>query len=448
MKKKYFYFGLILCFLSVFYFFIPKPKISVVLPTYNRAEFLPRAIQSILNQTYKDFELIIVDDASTDESVQIIEEFMEKDSRIKLIKNTKNLGVAESRNIGNNAAQGEYIAVMDSDDQALPWRLEVSLDYMKKNPDIDVFSAGQFNLEKNFPSFEILNHKNLRIDKTFSPLIMVFYNPIINVSVLMKSSFIRKHNIKYNSDYQAAEDYDFWKQVYLKGGKIARVENPLTLVRMHTTNDKAYYKQMEDNSIQIHKELISLFFAPAENDVLYYYTIPQQCALMRKILNSSNLSKEKTYADFENYYNFRCPKNLSKSYFLSHPNWQSYVTLTEDNLYTRLFVNDKAHLVFWEDFLLAYWKEYPLEVFKKTTGKEFSFVQLDSYSVQHKNWSDEMVILSENRVCRAHYPDCATIVKKTPNSFSIIWDNKSYSRDTFLFDSKKNLYVLKTIFNH
>ncbi len=98
------------------------PKVSVIIPTYNRAKLLPRAVNSVLNQTFKDFELIIVDDASTDNTEEVVKTF--KDSRIKYIKHRINKGGAAARNTGIKASKGEYIAFLDDDDEWLPLKLE------------------------------------------------------------------------------------------------------------------------------------------------------------------------------------------------------------------------------------------------------------------------------------------------------------------------------------
>jgi len=94
-----------------------NPKVSVIIPTYNRAHLIGRAIQSVLNQTYQDFELIVVDDGSTDNTNEVIKEFSQKDKRILYIKHDKNKGGSAARNTGIKAARGEYIAFQDSDDE-------------------------------------------------------------------------------------------------------------------------------------------------------------------------------------------------------------------------------------------------------------------------------------------------------------------------------------------
>lgn len=106
-----------------------NPLVSVILPTYNRATLLPRAIKSVLNQTYKNFELIIVDDDSTDNTKKIVNDF--KDKRIKYILHKENKGGAASRNMGIKQAKGEYIAFQDSDDEWLPKKIEKHIETFK-----------------------------------------------------------------------------------------------------------------------------------------------------------------------------------------------------------------------------------------------------------------------------------------------------------------------------
>ena len=108
-----------------------NPTVSVIIPTYNRAHLVARAIQSVLNQTYKDFELIIVDDGSTDNTEDIIKEFQKKDERIKYIKHDKNRGGSAARNTGIKAARGNFIAFLDSDDEYLSYKLEKNVNILK-----------------------------------------------------------------------------------------------------------------------------------------------------------------------------------------------------------------------------------------------------------------------------------------------------------------------------
>src|SRR3989344_5781814 len=116
-------------------------KISVLMPAYNARKYIGEAIESILNQTFKDFEFIIINDCSTDKTKKIIEEYANKDARIKLINNATNLGLTKSLNIGLKEARGEYVARLDADDVALPERLEKQYEFMEKNKETTLVGA-------------------------------------------------------------------------------------------------------------------------------------------------------------------------------------------------------------------------------------------------------------------------------------------------------------------
>lgn len=119
-----------------------NPKISVILPTHNRSELLPRTIHSLLNQTYQDFEIIIIDDASQDNTPDIIQGMVKTDPRIRSIRSDENIGPGAARNLGVEQARGEFIAIIDDDDIALPQRLQKQLFEFEIDQQIDlVFSC-------------------------------------------------------------------------------------------------------------------------------------------------------------------------------------------------------------------------------------------------------------------------------------------------------------------
>lgn len=127
-----------------------SPTVSVVIPTYNRAHLTGRAIRSVLNQTYHDFEIIVVDDGSTDNTEEVIKKIQEQDKRIRYIQHEKNKGAAAARNTGIKAAQGEYIAFQDSDDEWLPEKLEKQMKAFATAPaGVGVVYTGHWRIEDN-----------------------------------------------------------------------------------------------------------------------------------------------------------------------------------------------------------------------------------------------------------------------------------------------------------
>ncbi len=200
------------------------PRVSVVMPVYNGEKYIQDAINSILNQTFADFELLIIDDGSTDGSVSVVKSY--QDPRIKLIKNKRNLGLSETRNRGIKESQSEYIAWLDCDDISTPTRLEKQVNFLENNLEIGLCGTwirkfGDKNIEVRYP----LEHDLLRS-------LLFFKNPIATSSVLVRRNIIQNNNLFFNSAFDPAEDYHFWERLS-RNTKIANIPEFLTLHRIH-----------------------------------------------------------------------------------------------------------------------------------------------------------------------------------------------------------------------
>lgn len=270
-EKIFFLAVFCICFAGAFFF--KSPMVSVIMPTYNRETFLPRAIESILNQTYTDFEFIIVDDGSTDNSIQIIKEYAQKDKRIRLIRNEENKGIAYSRERGKNAARGTYIAIMDSDDISFPTRLEKQVEYLQTHKDIAVV----IGLTKNQANGNIWWRPTDPQEIIFD---MHFDNAIGNPQTMIRRSFLIKHNIEYK-DYRAAEDYDFFKQIIFAGGKISRTEDVVLAVRYHGENPDDYYVLQSANRVRVSKEFLKKY------DIDWFGRSTPTCDVVTHMLNNN-----------------------------------------------------------------------------------------------------------------------------------------------------------------
>lgn len=180
------------------------PRVSVLMPAYNVEEYIAKSIESILNQTFTDFEFIIINDGSTDGTARIIKEYAKKDKRIKFINHAKNRGVAFVRNELLDNVSGEYAAFQDSDDISLSERLSVQVDFLDRNPDVSVVSASLRTLPQN----------EIRQVKT-NPGIIDFYiaNPVPNAVAMFRIKDINKYGLRFNPEFETAEDYDFWQRV-------------------------------------------------------------------------------------------------------------------------------------------------------------------------------------------------------------------------------------------
>lgn len=169
-----------------------KPTISVILPAYNAAPYIAQAIDSILKQTFKDFELIIVDNCSTDKTWHIIQSYVTKDNRIRAYQNDENLGVAGNRNQGINLAEGKYVAWQDADDISYPQRLEKQYHFMEANPKVGIVGGFlQFFDETGYLSIRKYAPDDTNLRKT------VFrYSP-----VALPATMIRKRCLDELGDY-------------------------------------------------------------------------------------------------------------------------------------------------------------------------------------------------------------------------------------------------------
>lgn len=201
-----------------------NPLISVIMPVYNGEEFLRETIDSVLNQTYQNFEFIIVNDGSVDSTQQIIDSY--NDKRIVPLNLTRNQGVSNARNRGTDLSKGEFIAFCDADDLYDPSRLQTQLDFLTGNPTVDV--CGSY-----FIVFENDQEILIRHPITDQEIKEHFFtgNCIGQPSVMGKSGVFQKY--KYDPELQASEDYDLWARMATGGVVFANVPFPLVKYRLH-----------------------------------------------------------------------------------------------------------------------------------------------------------------------------------------------------------------------
>ncbi len=209
-----------------------KPKISVIMPVYNAERFIDQAMESILNQTYTGLELLIIDDCSTDSTMENVNRHT--DSRIRIIHNPQNMGIAYSRNEGIRNSTGEYIALMDNDDVAMPERLEKQAAFLQEHPKIDVV-GGQYqyideNGEPVSAVFRSLHNPH------YVRASLMFKNIFCNSEVTFRRSMVDKHRIWYQDNCLGMEDYLFWIQ-YSQRVLMSGIEELFLLHRKRLDNE-------------------------------------------------------------------------------------------------------------------------------------------------------------------------------------------------------------------
>lgn len=193
-------------------------KISIIMPVYNKEKYLDESIESILNQTYENFELIIINDGSTDNSSSICHKFQQEDNRIKVI-DIENNGVSNARNIGLKNANGEYIQFIDGDDYIDKYMLEDLVELSKKyNTDIIITAIKKIDLKSNKSKEILLPFSGLKsIDNIMNNFAKIqketgIYGCVSNKFI--KKSIIDEHNLKFDERLWLAEDLDFYLELY------------------------------------------------------------------------------------------------------------------------------------------------------------------------------------------------------------------------------------------
>lgn len=233
--------------------------ISVIMSIYKEPEsWIRLSIDSILGQTVSDFEFIIINDnPARAENDLLLQEYQQKDPRIRVIRNTENLGLTKSLNLGLQAARGKYIARMDADDFAFPERFAVQLQYMQEHPDCIACSGLAY----------LWDGSNI-IGKMYRPVDypeILYYSfsssPFVHPLLMMRREFLANYGIRYNEDFRYAQDYKLAVDM-LKVGKIGNIDRYLLKYRISTQQISSKFGHVQtDLTTRIRRELIDRYYA-------------------------------------------------------------------------------------------------------------------------------------------------------------------------------------------
>lgn len=253
--------------------------LSIVMSVYNGETTVGRSIESMLDQTYDDFEFIIIDDCSKDNTLEILNAYQNKDSRIKILRNEKNLGIAASLNKGIKESKGEWIIRMDDDDESLPDRLEKQVEYMQKNPDVDIFGAKCIFQDIN--GNEVKSYSPNYPPVTTEDIEKVFYreSPLMHNTICMRKQKIVDIGM-YNKNFSGAEDYELWTRAWKSGMIIKNMDD--YLVRFTFNPGKKSFKRIW-KKFYVRNYIIKHYHFPKK----YYYLNIAKAA--RDILIKFNL---------------------------------------------------------------------------------------------------------------------------------------------------------------
>jgi glycosyltransferase involved in cell wall biosynthesis len=235
-----------------------SPKITVFIPVYNRQRYIAQTIQSVLDQSYKNFQLLLVDDGSTDDSVDIMRSFT--DQRITLIENGENLGIPKTRNVGLEHAQGEYLAILDSDDLMLKDRLKKQSKFLDKHSDyVGVGSWSRYIDDQGVVKKSIVarpvSHKRISAS-------LLFQCAIHNRTFMVRSEAVKK--LGYNNNFPRCQDYELLYRLS-KHAKLHNIPAILVAGRKHD-------QQITRNTSEIGDQMKKIIASQCLNDLQIEYT--------------------------------------------------------------------------------------------------------------------------------------------------------------------------------
>lgn len=294
---------------------LAEPLVSVILPVFNAQAYISEAIESVLAQDYRNFELIIINDGSTDNSAKIIESYT-SDTRLKYIKLHQNNGISLALNLGLEMANGEFIARMDADDIAFPNRLSKQVSFMKRHTDyvacgssVIFFNEHNTQYKAHFPS----------TNEEIRAALSLFSHHISHPTIMMRAETIRLNRLRYSTSHLYAEDFHLWSKM-IKLGKLYNFKEPLLYYRHHSSQVSAEYRK---NQLAVSRIVLRDYLSNFFNSD--YARFPQDVYINLLIHESGNDSKQLSY--IEAYSAFRDLLAYSKQEILIDSNHAKKILL-------------------------------------------------------------------------------------------------------------------------
>lgn len=208
-----------------------NPEVSVIMPVYNAEKYLDEAIQSILNQTFKNFEFLIFNDCSKDNSWEIIQKYAKQDKRIITFNSEVNKGYVAHLNRGIEMVKGKYIARMDNDDISLPTRFEKQVKFLEENQQVGM--CGSWYIQEGGRGHGRIVELPCQLEDIY--LLMLYGNAFSHPSVMIRKDVLETNNIRYNVSLMPSEDYALWVTL-LEHSKLANIPEVLFKYRIHDNN--------------------------------------------------------------------------------------------------------------------------------------------------------------------------------------------------------------------
>lgn len=246
-------------------------KASVIMSVYNSDKWVKKAIESILSQSEKDFEFLIIDDASNDESFKILSEYQDLDSRIKLFQNNKNLGLTKNLNKLIKLSKSEFIARMDADDISMPNRIECQLDFINSQKIDLCFAQANIILESGEKLCQKWFPNNILFANKYLPYINLFTH-----SSLMIRKAVYEENNYYNEKFKKAQDWELWNRLVKKNYKFGITKNVLHSWRLHQSGSSLNLSESSSENYNYFLTKVLLMNNQRKKSFKYLHLLPKK----------------------------------------------------------------------------------------------------------------------------------------------------------------------------
>ena len=260
---------------------VSSPRVSVVIPTYNRPDLLLETLESVLAQTYKNLQIIVVDDGSTAETRELLDKFSPRVQSIRLGRS----GISTARNTGVDAAEGEFIAFVDHDDLWDPQKIEKHVEFASAHPELALTYTDAIEFSKEGPAkityvdhFSALNQPS----DLFAPMIATYAVPLMSATMIRKS-FLREKGLRF-PNYFGIDDVGLFLMMLVEGGKFGYLPEPLTMRRMHESNTSSNHRRRFEQRKLMYRDMLETDRLGAYRD---RYTPEQTSALQHGLRDAT-----------------------------------------------------------------------------------------------------------------------------------------------------------------
>lgn len=242
------------------------PRVTVFIPAYNASRYLPETLNSLLAQSFTDFELLVVDDGSTDDTPGLLEEFRQGDPRVRVVTNERNKGRPATRNVGLGLARGRYLALMDADDYCIPERLALQVAYLDAHPEVDILSGLWGKVDADGRPLEATDQRMRCLTPREVAARMLFDCPIHQPTIMARTAVLKQY--QYDESFPVAQDHELWARMSVERC-FAVLPNVLLYYRQHDTQATASMQRINQARHRIHRrELQALDIEPSDDELV------------------------------------------------------------------------------------------------------------------------------------------------------------------------------------